>query len=130
MSIVTNDFRDVARPQGGAYDIGAFEGTGGVPTPPVIPPVNPPYTPPPVSGTPIIRPSGAIALIPCTSQTIVSSPGRASGCNEGGVGWVPFYSYGSASGSVPVGANPVDGETLTGKRTIHLYAQMTHYNYL
>lgn len=78
------------------------------------------------SGT-VFTPSSSIPLIPCTPTTIVSSPARASGCNQGGVGWTP--SYIGASGSVPIGANPTDGETLTGKRVIRVWAEMTHTLY-
>lgn len=129
--IVTTDIRGIDRPQGGSYDIGAFEGADGVPLddpsiPPVSPPVNEPV--PPSSGAVLTRPASSIPLIPCTPRTIVSSPPRNAGCNQGGVGWTP--SYVGASGVVPVGADPVDGELLTGKRSIYLWAEMAHRNYI
>lgn len=131
MSIVTTDIRGVSRPQGSAYDIGAYEGAGGTAYIPSVPDdtsyVPPPSTPP-ASGSIVTRPAASIPLIPCTPRTLVSSPSRNAGCNEGGVGWTPTYT--GASGVVPVGANPTDGELLTGKRTIYLYAQMTHRNYV
>ncbi len=49
--------------------------------------------------------------------------GSANG-NEGGVGYVPTYV--GPSGTVPVGADPDDGEPLTGARTLHVWIELTH----
>lgn len=81
-------------------------------------------SPPPGAGTPNSAPSSSIPLVTCTPTTIVSSPARNSGCNEGGEGWTP--SYLGASGFVPIGANPIDGELLTGKDNICIWAEMQH----
>ena len=54
LAAVPTDYVSVARPQGSAADIGAYEGTGGVPpmTPPIDPPpIQPPPTQPTVSLT-------------------------------------------------------------------------------
>lgn len=58
---------------------------------------------------------------------ITSSPSHNAGCNLGGVGYTPTYVGGS--GAMPVGADPVDGERLTGKRALNLWAELTHTNY-
>lgn len=71
-------------------------------------------------------PSHVIPLITCTPTTIVTSPSRASGCNQGGIGWTP--SYLGSSGSVPIGADPSDGEILTGKRIVRIWAEVNHVN--
>ena len=42
LAAVPTDYVSVARPQGSAADIGAYEGTGGVP--PITPPIDPPPT--------------------------------------------------------------------------------------
>lgn len=83
-------------------------------------------SPPPASDTPNSTPSSSIPLITCTPTTIISSPARNSGCNQGGVGWSPTYLGGS--GFVPIGANPTDGELLTGHRVINVWAQIEHDN--
>lgn len=62
-----------------------------------------------------------------TPSTLTASPSRSSGCNTGGVGWLPTYA--AASGVVPIGADPNDGEPLTGKRAVHLWAEVTHVLY-
>ena len=49
--------------------------------------------------------------------------GSSSG-NEGGVGYVPTYT--GVSGTVPIGADPDDGEPLTGARTLIVWAEITH----
>ncbi len=43
---------------------------------------------------------------------------------EGGTGYVLTYT--GVSGSVPVGADPDEGEPLTGARTLIVWAELTH----
>ncbi len=64
-----------------------------------------------------------------TAKPAIASPQPASyvglaGGHEGGTGYVATYV--GPSGSVPVGANPADGEPLTGARTVHVWAEITH----
>lgn len=66
----------------------------------------------------------ALPLIPKTPTTIVTSPPRSAGCNLGGVGWSPLYT--GPSGVVPIGADPEDGELLTGKRIVRIWAEVNH----
>jgi hypothetical protein len=40
------------------------------------------------------------------------------------VGYVPTYT--GVSGTVPVGADPEDGEPLTGARTVHVWVEVIH----
>lgn len=70
-------------------------------------------------------PSAIIPSIPGrVPTTIVTSPSRSAGCNLGGVGWSPEYT--GPSGTVPVGANPVYGELLTGSRIVRVWAEVNH----
>lgn len=87
---------------------------------------TPVTSPPPASDIPNSSPSSSIPLITCAPITIISSPARNSGCNQGGVGWSPTYL--GDSGFVPIGANPTDGESLTGHRVINVWAQIEHDN--
>lgn len=81
----------------------------------------------PTATTPVAPPGipGDCCII--TPSTLTASPSRSSGCNAGGVGWLPTYA--AASGVVPIGADPNDGEPLTGKRAVHLWAEVTHVLY-
>ncbi len=56
--------------------------------------------------------------------TVLNSPTISAGSNQGGTGYTATYT--GASGSVPVGANPAEGDALTGARTIHVWAEVTH----
>jgi len=47
-----------------------------------------------------------------------------AGGNEGGVGYV--RSYTGPSGTVPIGDDPDEGEPLTGVRTVHVWAEISH----
>ena len=73
LAAVPTDYVSVARPQGSAADIGAYEGTGGVP--PVIPPIEPPPGEPPTvtltSPTADAQVSGITALRAAPSATVV-----------------------------------------------------------
>lgn len=69
-------------------------------------------------------PSALIPLIPKTPTTIVTSPPRSAGCNLGGVGWSPLYT--GPSGVVPIGADPIYGELLTGSRIVRVWAEVNH----
>ncbi len=81
----------------------------------------------PVSGPPP-DPKPPIPTVTCIpSVTVLSSPAVAAGCNQGGTGWKPFYL--GASGTVPVAADPDDGEPLTGKRSVHVWYEHTHTTY-
>lgn len=77
---------------------------------PVIPPGPPP--------------SGRIPEIPCTPASIVTSPSRNAGCNQGGVGWTPLYT--GSSGYTVIGSNPLDGMFLTGERIVRVWAEVNH----
>lgn len=77
---------------------------------------SPPDNPPPIPGNCCV-----------TTPSTVDSPSPSAGCNHGGVGFT--VSYTGASGSVPVGADPNDGETLTGKTTAHVWVEITHTAY-
>lgn len=81
----------------------------------VTPSTDPPPAPP------------RIPLVKCAPQSIISSPSHNAGCSKGGTGWRRTY-YGP-SGTVPIGADPVDGETMTGKTASHLWIEITHTNY-
>lgn len=63
----------------------------------------------------------------CVPQTSVTTPARNAGCNLGGVGYSATYVGGS--GGMPVGPDPLDGERLTGKRALNVWAEVTHANY-
>lgn len=81
----------------------------------------------PVTGPPP-DPKPAIPTVTCIPSTsVLSSPSAAAGCNQGGTGFIATYT--GASGTVPVAADPDDGETLTGKRTVHLWVEVTHTHY-
>ncbi len=80
---------------------------------------------PPDDGPPPAPPK--IPLVKCAPQSIVSSPSPNAGCSKGGTGWRRTY-YGP-SGTVPIGADPVDGETMTGKTSAHLWIEITHTDY-
>ena len=56
--------------------------------------------------------------------TVLTSPSSSAGSNQGGTGFVASYT--GASGAVPIGADAVDGEVLTGKRTLLVWAEVTH----
>lgn len=43
---------------------------------------------------------------------------------EGGVGFTPYYT--GISGTVPIGADPSDGEPMTGKKTEIVWVEITH----
>lgn len=88
---------------------------------------TPVSSPPPGSGTNLPTPSSVVPQIKCTPITIRSSPARNAGCNNGGTGWTPSYS--GVSGTVPVGANPIDGETLTGKQAVNMWVELEHRVY-
>lgn len=47
-----------------------------------------------------------------------------AGGSEGGTGYVQTYT--GASGVVPVAADPAAGESLTGKTSLHVWAEITH----
>lgn len=81
----------------------------------VTPSTDPPQAPP------------KIPLVKCAPQSIISSPTPNAGCSKGGTGWRRTY-YGP-SGTVPIGADPVDGETMTGKTAAHLWIEITHTSY-
>lgn len=68
-----------------------------------------------------------IPKVVCDSQGQVVSPSRNPGYNLGGLGWIP--SYCGLSGTVPVGADPVSGESLTGKFKLQVWAEVTHVDY-
>lgn len=68
-----------------------------------------------------------IPLVKCAPQSIISSPSPNAGCSKGGTGW--RRTYNGPSGTVPIGADPVDGETMTGKTAAHLWIEITHTNY-
>lgn len=63
-------------------------------------------------------------LKPTPETTVLRTPQVSAGSNEGGTGYVPTYV--GVSGAVPVGADPTDGETLTGARTLHVWIEVTH----
>jgi hypothetical protein len=79
------------------------------------------FTPPPA--TPPSVPT--VSCKPTT--TVLTSPAHSAGCNQGGTGWTPTFT--GTSGSVPVGADPVVGETLTGKPGVHVWAEITNTIY-
>lgn len=56
-------------------------------------------------------------LVPCEPEEPIDSGGTGnSGCNVGGEGRIPVHeSYAGPYGDIPVHADPIDGETLTGK---------------
>jgi hypothetical protein len=58
--------------------------------------------------------------------TVLKTPSSSAGSNQGGVGYV--RSYVGVSGTVPIGADPTDGDPLTGVRTMHVWAEVTHLN--
>lgn len=68
-------------------------------------------------------PTANVQCAPVTRSTVAPNPG----CNSGGRGWVP--SYVGPSGVVPTVADPIPGETLTGKRSIYVEAAITHTRY-
>lgn len=72
-------------------------------------------------------PPPKIPLVKCAPQSIISSPSPSAGCSKGGTGWRRTYT--GPSGKVPIGADPVDGETMTGKTAVHLWIEITHTNY-
>ena len=74
-----------------------------------------------------IQPPPKHPTVRCEPQTLVSSPAKNAGCNTGGLGWTPEYT--GASGVVPIGAEPPAGETLTGKRSLYVWGEITHVNY-
>lgn len=62
---------------------------------------------------------------PVTPTSQVTNGGNGnSGNNAGGVGWTPSYT--GASGAVPQHADPTDGETLNGKSSVELWAELEH----
>jgi hypothetical protein len=68
-----------------------------------------------------------IPLVKCAPMSIITSPKPNAGCSKGGVGWRRTY-YGP-SGRVPIGADPPDGETMTGKTAIHMWLEIKHTSY-
>jgi len=58
--------------------------------------------------------------------TVLRTPASSAGSNQGGVGFTATYT--GASGSVPIGDDAEDGEVLTGARTLHVWAEVTHVN--
>ncbi len=60
------------------------------------------------------------------ATTVLTSPSSSAGSNQGGTGYTASYT--GASGSVPVGADSVDGEALTGSRTWIVWVEVTHLN--
>lgn len=87
----------------------------------------------PTTFTPPVDPPGSLPAPCCPSPpstTPLDSPEPNAGGNTGGItppNATPCYSGGS--GSVPVGADPTIGETLTGKAGVHLWAEVTHTIY-
>ncbi len=70
----------------------------------------------------------AAPLTPCDPQTQVGNGDKGNaGCNTGGVGWVSSYS--GPYGAPPIYPDPVDGETLTGKRDLDLWVDLVHTDY-
>lgn len=76
-------------------------------------------------GTPLPIPPPPGPITDCTPQADTGSGGRgAAGCNNGGTGW--DTSYTGPLGDVADHADPPDGETLTGKRGIEIWAELVH----
>jgi hypothetical protein len=63
-------------------------------------------------------------LTKAPATAVLTTPSRSAGSNQGGVGYVA--TYGGISGAVPVGADPDEGEALTGSPTVHVWMELTH----
>ncbi len=57
-------------------------------------------------------------------STVLTSPASSAGSNQGGTGYTATYT--GVSGTVPIGADAVDGAAFTGQRTLHVWAEVTH----
>jgi hypothetical protein len=65
---------------------------------------------------------------PCTPDSQIGNGGKGkAGCNNGGVGWT--RSYTGTPGTVPVHADPTNGEALTGKTAIDVWVELDVVSY-